>query len=81
LYAACYEGISKAWIPNITGKNETATAIGAFTAINSIFTMIASFLVGIIWFYFGPAVTMFFSSAAVLFITLYFIILVPKKTV
>jgi len=79
IYAACSESIGKAWITNITDKSETATAIGAFTAFNSIFTMIASSVAGIIWFYFGAGTTMLISSVAVIFVAIYFIILVPQK--
>ena len=57
-YAAATEGISKAWITNICAKEDTATAIGTFTAFQSICTMIASSLAGLLWFmarygYFG----------------------------
>jgi len=53
LYAAGTEGISKAWITNICRKEETATAIGTYTAFQSICTMLASALAGFIWYKFG----------------------------
>lgn len=53
LYAAATEGVSKAWITNICAKEDTATAIGTYTAFQSICTMIASTLAGLLWFTFG----------------------------
>ena len=57
LYAAATEGISKAWISNITEKKDTATAIGTCTGFQSICTMIASSLAGFLWYNFGAPVT------------------------
>lgn len=57
VYAAATEGISKAWISNISDKKDTATAIGTFTGFQSICTMIASSLAGLLWFNFGASVT------------------------
>ncbi|HQS51014.1 MAG TPA: MFS transporter, partial [Daejeonella sp.] len=53
LYAAATEGISKAWITNISSKEDTATAIGTYSAFQSICTMLASSLAGFIWYQFG----------------------------
>ncbi|MGE5861294.1 MAG: MFS transporter, partial [Ignavibacteria bacterium] len=53
IYAAATEGISKAWISNITDRKDTATAIGTYTGFQSICTMLASSIAGIIWFQFG----------------------------
>ncbi len=55
LYAAATEGISKAWITNITEPEDTATAIGTFAGMQSICTLIASSLTGLIWYYFGAS--------------------------
>jgi len=57
IYAAATEGISKAWISNITDKKDTATAIGTFTGFQSICTMIASSLAGFLWLKFGASAT------------------------
>lgn len=57
VYAGATEGIAKAWISNISERKDTATAIGTFTGFQSIATMIASSLAGLIWFKFGPAAT------------------------
>jgi MFS family permease len=61
-YAACTEGISKAWLTNIVGKHETATAIGTFTGFQSIAALIASSLAGLVWYYAGPAAAFLSSS-------------------
>jgi MFS family permease len=79
IYAACSESIGKAWITNIVDKSETATAIGSFTALNSVLTMVASSFAGLIWFLWGPAATMIISSVAVLIVAIYFLIFVPKS--
>ncbi|MDO8994125.1 MAG: MFS transporter [Daejeonella sp.] len=57
VYAAATEGISKAWISNITDKRDTATAIGTFAGFQSICTMIASSVAGVLWFNFGSMAT------------------------
>jgi sugar phosphate permease len=78
LYAAATEGISKAWISNITDKKDTATAIGTFSGLQSICTMLASSLTGLVWFHFG-ATTAFLSTATVtLLVAVYFSINIPK---
>ena len=79
LYAASTESISKAWISNISKKSETATAIGTFTAFNSIFTMLASVMAGLIWEFAGPAYTFGLTALASLLIGGYFILWVPYQ--
>lgn len=80
IYAAATEGISKAWISNITDKKDTATAIGTFTGLQSICTMIASSLTGVIWFRFGAAAAFITTAAATLVVIVYFLIL-PRPDV
>jgi MFS family permease len=74
VYAAATEGISKAWISNIVSKDETATAIGTFAGLQSICSLIASSLTGLLWFKFGAIVT--FTTTA--FVTLTVIIYLSK---
>ncbi len=76
IYAAATEGVSKAWISNISNKKDTATAIGTFSAFQSIFTMLASSLAGIIWYQFGSSATFFITAIATFYIILYFSFLV-----
>ena len=77
IYASATEGISKAWITNITDKKDTATAIGTYTGLQSICTMLASSLTGLIWFRFGAAVAFIPTAAVTLIVALYFIF-IPK---
>ncbi len=55
IFAAATEGLSKAWITNITPKHETATALGLMNSLNSIAALIASALTGLIWYTCSPA--------------------------
>lgn len=77
LYAAATEGVSKAWISNISAKADTATAIGTYSAFQSICTMLASSLAGLIWWQFGAAATLALSGVMALVIVGYFTLLVP----
>ena len=72
VYAAATEGISKAWISNITDKKETATAIGTYSSFQSITTMLASSIAGLIWFQFGASATFFATGIITILVVLYF---------
>ncbi len=71
IYAAASEGISKALISNIAGKDKTATAIGFYTSFASIFTMLASSLAGLIWFTLGMKAMFIVSGAGVMMVAIY----------
>lgn len=77
IYASATEGISKAWISNITDKKDTATAIGTFTGLQSVCTMLASSLAGLIWFQYGSETTFLITSIATIGVVLY-ILTIPK---
>lgn len=77
IYASATEGISKAWISNITDKRDTATAIGTFTGLQSICTMLASSITGLIWYSLGAKVA-FMLTAGVTVIVIIFFLTVPK---
>lgn len=79
VYASATEGISKAWISNITEKKDTATAIGTFSGLQSICTLFASSLTGLIWFQFGAAAAFVLTASVTLFVMIYFLT-VPKPT-
>lgn len=79
VYAAATEGISKAWISNITNKKDTATAIGTFSGLQSICTMLASSLTGLIWFQFGATTAFIVTATATLIVIAYFLP-IPKPT-
>lgn len=74
IYAAGTESISKAWITNICKKEDTATAVGTLTAFQSIATMLASFIAGMLWVNFGPKITFISSGIIALIVILYFLI-------
>ena len=79
VYASATEGISKAWITNISDKKDTATAIGTFSSFQSIFTMMASSLAGFIWYQFGAEVTFIITGVVTIMIVIYFLIIVKVK--
>lgn len=74
IYAAATEGISKAWISNISDKKDTATAIGAFSGLQSICTMLASTLTGLIWFNFGAPTAFLLTAGITVLVVIYFLI-------
>ena len=80
IYASATEGISKAWISNITNKKDTATAIGTFSGLQSICTMLASSLTGLIWFNFGATAAFLTTATATLFIMVYFLTISKPET-
>jgi MFS family permease len=72
IYAAATEGVSKAWISNLVTKESTATAIGTYSAFQSLAAMLASSFAGLIWYYFGSNVTFLVSAIATVLIIVYF---------
>jgi MFS family permease len=72
IYAAATDGISKAWVSNITDKKDTATAIGTYAGFQSIFTLLASSFAGLIWFKFGASATFMVSGVVAILVGLYF---------
>jgi len=80
LYAAATEGISKAWISNITDKADTATAIGTYTGFQSICTMLASIVTGWIWLQFGAAAAFSITAIIAAIVLLYFLLTIPKPS-
>lgn len=74
VYASATEGISKAWISNISDKKDTATAIGTFTAFQSICTMLASSLAGLIWYNFSATATFIITGIGTTGIIVYFLL-------
>jgi len=74
LYAAATEGISKAWITNISDKKDTATAIGFYSSFQSIAALFASSLCGLLWFYGGSTIAFLITSVAAILSAIYLII-------
>jgi MFS family permease len=72
LYAAATESIAKAWITNTVHPAHTATAVGFYTSCQSICTLLASALAGLLWSLFGSTVVFVLSAAIALLLLLYF---------
>lgn len=82
VYAAATDGVSKAWISNIADKKDTGTAIGTFTGFQSICTMLASSVAGLIWYKSGAPLVFILSSITSLLVFFYLAIVfrnAPKK--
>ncbi|MFQ3173401.1 MAG: MFS family permease [Flavobacterium sp.] len=79
IYAAATEGVSKAWISNITEKKDTATAIGTYSAFQSVCTMLASSMAGLIWYQFGSTATFIVTGTASVLILFYFANMTHEK--
>jgi MFS family permease len=78
IYAACTEGISKALISNMAQKADTATAIGFYNSLASIFTLLASSLSGVLWYSIGPK-AMFMISGIGVFLVVCYLVLVFRS--
>ncbi|MCS6929165.1 MAG: MFS transporter [Saprospiraceae bacterium] len=78
LYAAATEGVSKAWISNICARKDTATALGTFTAFQSIAALVASSFTGLLWHQFGAAVAFGVSAVIAAGVSIY-IAVVPLQ--
>ncbi len=71
IYAAATEGVSKAWITNICQKKDTATAIGTYTALQSLCALLSSSLTGVIWYAYGAKTALIITAAGALLIIPY----------
>jgi len=71
LYASATEGVSKAWISNISDPKDTATAIGTYSALQSICTMLASSMAGVIWYTLGAKTLFIISGVMALVVMIY----------
>ena len=78
LYSAATEGISKAWISNIADKKDTATAIVLYTGLQSIFTLLASSVTGVIWYNYGGFEAFIISASMTVLIAFYIVFKVAK---
>jgi MFS family permease len=80
-YASATEGISKALITNLSDKKDTATAVGFYSAFSSICTLVASSVGGLIWITFSSKAMFLFSSAGVIMVVVYFVVMFGKGRV
>ncbi len=80
VYASATEGISKAWISNISDNKDTATAIGTFTGLQSICTMLSSSITGLIWFSYGAKVAFLITAFGTLAVLIYLLTIPQSQT-
>jgi len=81
LYAAATEGVIKAWITNLSGEKNTATAVGFYTSCESICALLASVIAGAIWSGFGSSTTFLFTAAITILVGAYFLLLTPDRPI
>jgi MFS family permease len=77
IYAAATEGIAKGWISNISSPNDTATAIGTFAGLQSICTMVASSIAGLLWIKYGASIA-FAATSVVTFLVIAYLLTIKK---
>lgn len=78
-YAAATEGVIKAWISNLTGKQNTATAIGFYSSCESICTLFASFIAGTIWTVWGSSACFLVSSITAAVVSFYILLCIRTR--
>jgi MFS family permease len=71
VYASSTEGISKAIISNLAAGSDTATALGFYNSLASVFTLAASSLAGFLWFAVGPKTMFMISGGGVFLVALH----------
>lgn len=74
-YAAATEGIGKAWISNIVDKSQVASAIGSYTALQSIASLLASIMAGFVWIAMDSKATFIMTSLMSFLVAIYFIVI------
>lgn len=72
IFSAATDGVSKAWITNIAHDKNTATAIGFYTSCQSICTLGASTIAGLIWDKSGSSYTFSITAGIALLVMIYF---------
>ncbi len=72
-YAAATEGITKAWIANLSQGQNTATAIGFYTSCESICALLASVIAGWLWVSVGSRATFYATAGVAVIVFLYFV--------
>jgi MFS family permease len=76
VYAACTEGISKAWVSDLVPNEHRGLAIGLFTMLSSLGALVASSWTGALWSDIGPAVPLL-TAGVVAAITAFGLLSVP----
>jgi MFS family permease len=79
VFAAATEGISKAWISNLSHGQNTATALGFYTSCESICTLLASIVAGAVWTGLGSIYTFLITAASALLAFVYFALVIREE--
>lgn len=79
IYAAATESIAKAWITNSIHDGQTATAIGFYTSGQSICSLLASIIAGLVWTTFNSTVLFLGTAIATTGIAVYFLLVNNKS--
>lgn len=75
IYAAATESIAKAWITNSAHHNQTGTAVGFYTSGQSICSLLASAIAGLLWSGISSTATFLFSATAAVLLAVYFFVM------
>ena len=78
-FSAATDGVSKAWITNIAHDKNTATAVGFYTSCQSICTLAASTLAGLIWSTLGSSYTFAVTGFIAFCVAIYFMLSFRKN--
>jgi MFS family permease len=78
IYAAATDGVIKAWITNIAHDKNTATAVGFYTSCQSVCTLLASTIAGLVWSEFGSFYTFISTAAIAIIVLIHFLVRVRK---
>lgn len=78
-FSAATDGVSKAWITNIAHDKNTATAVGFYTSCQSICTLAASTLAGLIWSSLGSSYTFGVTGLIAFCVAIYFMLSFRKN--
>ncbi len=79
IFSAATDGVTKAWITNLAGGNNTATAIGFYTSCESVCTLLASTLAGLIWSGAGSSFLFYFTAVMAFTAALYIIFIQTRN--
>lgn len=72
-YIAFTDGVSKAYVSNVTPKERVGTAIGLYYTVTGVAVLFASLVAGWLWSAFGPAYTFYYGSVTALLACLLFV--------
>ncbi len=81
IFAACSDGISKAWISKSCRVDEKATALGFYSGMQSIVILLSNVAAGILWTKTSPLFLFYVSASGAVVVLLYFLFHSPVENV